>query len=160
MHRDTIPIASPCGIDWNGMTLADAKKRFCGECKKHVHDLSQMTQAEARGLLTSPSADGLCVRYLYDERGEIWFAPDATPLLAPRPLARLKRLVVAAATVAAPLSLAACIGSAMPVPPSPPPSLNATMGAPPALPPEPVPSASGSNAPVPAPPATKAAEPR
>lgn len=114
MHREEIRIASPCGVDWNGMTLADAKKRFCAECKKHVHDLSQMTRAEARALLASPATEGLCVRYLHDERGEVWFAPEAAPLVAPGRLARMKRFAMAAAAVAAPLSLTACMGAAMP----------------------------------------------
>lgn len=112
MQRDEIPIASPCGADWNGMTLADAKKRFCGECKKHVHDLSQMTRPEARALLASAVTEDLCVRYLYDERGEVWFAPEAAPLVAPGRLARMKRFALAAAAVAAPLSLTACMGAA------------------------------------------------
>ncbi|APR85021.1 Hypothetical protein A7982_10370 [Minicystis rosea] len=162
MHRDEIPIASPCSVDFSSMTLADAKKRFCGECKKHVHDLSQMSRTEARALLSSPTTEGLCVHYLYDERGAVWFAEEAK-LVAPSRLARMKRFVAAAAAVAAPLSLTACMGAAMPHEPLPPP---------PSPPAAPAPSASAApttsasaapaapQAPASAAPAPKVAAPR
>lgn len=157
MHRDEIPIASPCGVDWNGMTLADAKRRFCAECQKHVHDLSQMTRAEARALLSSAATEKLCVRYLYDERGEVWFAPEAAPLVAPGRLARMKRFALTAAAVAAPLSLTACMGE-MPPPPQPPMPTTAERAAPPS-PTVNVATPAPTAGPA-APPAPKAASPR
>lgn len=154
MHRDEIPIASPCGVYWNGMTLADAKKRFCADCKKHVHDLSQMSRAEARTLLSSTATENLCVRYLHDERGEIWFAPEAAPLVAPGRLARVKRFALAAAAVAAPLSLTACMGAAPTPPPQPPMPAAAESATPPRPTVNVTPSASTT------PPVLKAASPR
>lgn len=41
----------------------DDKKRFCGQCQKHVHNLSAMTANEAESLLAS--SQKLCVRYSY-----------------------------------------------------------------------------------------------
>lgn len=90
------------------MTRREATRRFCGDCKKHVNDLSMMTETEARELLASPTTEGLCIRYLADEKGQLAFLPDV-PVSG---LTRLKRAALAAATLAAPLSLAACMGAA------------------------------------------------
>jgi hypothetical protein len=49
--------------------------RFCGDCNKLVHDLSSMSESRARQLLEQ-SSESLCVRYLHDQTGEIWFAED------------------------------------------------------------------------------------
>ncbi|MFT4623101.1 MAG: hypothetical protein ACI8PZ_001757 [Myxococcota bacterium] len=70
MHRDELPIPSPCSADWSGMD-GDRARRFCGACTKHVHDLSEMTAAEARDLLTRERSTGLCVRYTARPDGRI-----------------------------------------------------------------------------------------
>src|SRR5271163_2982243 len=105
MNRIDIPIAIPCQADWTTMTLAD-RGRFCGACRKVVRELGRMTETEARALLASPPTEGLCVRYIHDERGEIVFRPDVVPL------ARLARKAVALAlAVVLPVSACACGGS-------------------------------------------------
>ena len=68
---DAIEIASPCTQDWNAMT-GDEKRRFCGECRLHVHDLSQMTRGEADDLLAAAAGGRVCVR--------IWRRPDGRVL--------------------------------------------------------------------------------
>lgn len=56
-----LKIASPCSADWNTMA-GDERKRFCGECKLSVYNLSGMTSYDAENLLRN--AEGrLCVRY-------------------------------------------------------------------------------------------------
>jgi len=56
-----IKIASPCRADWNEM-YGDNRKRFCGECKLNVYNLSGMTRDEAESLIIK--AEGrLCVRF-------------------------------------------------------------------------------------------------
>ena len=124
----------------------EGKRRFCADCKKHVHDLSSMDEVEARALLASSETEGLCVRFLYDENGKVLFADDAR-LVAPRALVRAKRLATAAAALALPLSLTACMGARRP--PEPPPAM---MGTPTATP---EPAAAAPAAPLAAP----AAEP-
>jgi hypothetical protein len=153
MNRSELPIVSPCGADWQGMTPRDVASRFCDACSKHVHDLSRMTQAEARRLLAAPATEGLCVRYLHDERGNVLFAQ--APLVPSSRLASAKRL--AAATLAtASLSLSACMGE--PVPPVPPPTpMMGAVACP--MPPPPAPTASASSAPS-AVPAAPVAAPR
>ena len=110
MRQNELRIETPCGMDYDAM-IADpktAKKRFCGECKKHVHDLSKMTKPEARALLAAPATEGLCIRYLYDAQGDVVFADRLVPTSA---LTRAKRFVTAAAALALPLSLNACMGA-------------------------------------------------
>src|SRR3982751_6008340 len=56
-----IRVASPCPADWDAM-YGDAHKRFCGDCKLNVYNLSGMTRDEAESLIIK--AEGrLCVRY-------------------------------------------------------------------------------------------------
>jgi len=59
---DSLRIASPCTADWAAMT-GDDKKRFCAQCKLHVHDLSAMTSDEAMALLRSAGQGRTCVRF-------------------------------------------------------------------------------------------------
>lgn len=58
---NNIKIASPCPADWNAM-IGDERKRYCGDCKLNVYNLSGMTQAEAQNLLIN-SEGRLCVRF-------------------------------------------------------------------------------------------------
>jgi len=58
---NNLKIASPCSQDWNAMVGSD-RKRYCGECKLNVYNLSDMTKAEAENLLMN-SEGRLCVRY-------------------------------------------------------------------------------------------------
>lgn len=101
MEQRDFPIASPCSLDWQKMTPADGG-RFCGDCKKVVRDLSRLSEGEARALLRTPPREGLCVRYLHDRHGKIFFAGDArAPLLPPSFLHRAKRVAVASVALAA-----------------------------------------------------------
>jgi hypothetical protein len=134
MNRREIPIAAPCSADWTTMTLAD-RGRFCARCRKVVHELARLTEAEARRLLSSPPTEGLCVRYIHDARGEIVFRPDLIPSAA---LARAKRVAAAAlAGVAFPLAATGCSGTTLtgsPLPVDPSAQQEVMMGAPPPLP--------------------------
>jgi hypothetical protein len=113
MNRTDLPIATPCSADWTTMTLAD-RGRFCGDCKKVVRELAQLTEREARALLASPPTEGLCVRYVHDTTGEIVFRPDVVPVSR---LARMRRAVaVALAAASLPMAAAGCMGAA-PMPP-------------------------------------------
>ena len=58
---NNLKVASPCSQDWNAM-LGDNRKRYCGECKLNVYNLSGMTRTEAENLVMN--AEGrLCVRF-------------------------------------------------------------------------------------------------
>jgi hypothetical protein len=112
LTTNDVRIETPCGVDWSRMTRREANKRFCGACRKHVHDLSSMSEDEARALLTAPATEGLCVRYLADDRGRIAFRPDV-------PTSRLESRSLLAAALTMPLTLTACMGAAQPPMPVP-----------------------------------------
>jgi hypothetical protein len=58
---NNLKVASPCSQDWEAMIGSD-RKRFCGECKLNVYNLSGMTRGEAENLLLN-SEGRLCVRF-------------------------------------------------------------------------------------------------
>jgi hypothetical protein len=107
MEEKDLAVAAPCNVDWRKMTPADGG-RFCGDCKKVVRDLSTMRERDARTLLKSAGNGELCVRYLYDKHGKIFFAGDREQLVPASLLQRAKRVAMSAAALAVPLSLAAC----------------------------------------------------
>jgi hypothetical protein len=111
MHKDALRIDEPCQMDFDAMTRGD-RSRFCGACKKHVHELTKLTESEARRLLATPSTEGLCVRYVYDDLGHVVFRDSFRDHPIPgSALVRAKR-VLQTALVALPLSLTACMGAA------------------------------------------------
>ncbi len=64
-----IKVASPCSANWDEM-FGNERKRFCGECKLNVYNLSGMTKYDAENLL-AVSEGGLCVRYFQRSDGTI-----------------------------------------------------------------------------------------
>ena len=58
---DKIKVASPCSQDWNAM-IGNERKRYCGDCKLNVYNLSGMSRTEAENLLTN-SEGRLCIRF-------------------------------------------------------------------------------------------------
>ncbi len=106
MKTGDIRIESPCTVDWESMSPRSAANgRFCGDCQKVVRDLSSMRAGEATKLLAN-APPGLCVRYLHDEYGNVWFKDQA--LLSRGNL--LKKAAGLAALAMTPL-LTACMGT-------------------------------------------------
>jgi hypothetical protein len=66
---NNLKIASPCPANWDAM-YGDDRKRFCGECKLNVYNLSGMTKPEAEQLLSN-SEGRLCVRYYQRADGTV-----------------------------------------------------------------------------------------
>ncbi len=66
---NNIKIASPCSQDWAEM-IGTERKRFCGECKLNVYNLSGMSQEEAENLLMN-SEGRLCVRFFKRADGTV-----------------------------------------------------------------------------------------
>jgi len=64
-----VHVASPCPADWSKMT-GDERVRMCGQCSKHVFNLSQMTRSEAEELVIEKHGN-LCVRYFQRTDGTI-----------------------------------------------------------------------------------------
>jgi hypothetical protein len=134
MRRESLPIAQPCDADWEQMD-GDESVRFCHRCAKHVHNLSAMSEADARALVATSER---CIRYTHDA-GRVRFAGRSGPL---------PRLAAAAALAFGSLASSACMGKL--VCPVPPPDQPAPAGAPASE--QPAPSAAPSDDPQPAPP--------
>src|SRR5262245_26402928 len=66
---NNIKIASPCSANWDTM-FGNERKRFCGECKLNVYNISGMTRKDAESLLEQ-SEGRLCVRYYRRADGTI-----------------------------------------------------------------------------------------
>ena len=66
---NNVKIASPCSADWNEM-YGDNRKRFCGDCKLNVYNLSGMTKTEAESLIIN-SEGRLCVRFYERADGSV-----------------------------------------------------------------------------------------
>jgi len=94
MKREEANILSPCSEDWEAMR-GDDRRRFCDICEKHVHNLSAMTETEARSVVANKD---VCVRYKLDRR---------TQTIRHRPARRFAVRAVATAAVTASLALPA-----------------------------------------------------
>jgi len=66
---DNIRVAAPCAADWSKM-VGDDRVRHCGDCRKNVYNLSEMTRDEAQSLLVAHEGK-LCVRYYKRHDGTI-----------------------------------------------------------------------------------------
>ena len=66
---DNIRVASPCSVDWNQM-YGSNRKRFCGDCKLNVYNLSDMTRQEAENFLMT-SEGRVCVRFYRRSDGTV-----------------------------------------------------------------------------------------
>lgn len=66
---DNIRVASPCSAEWSKMS-GDERARFCGDCKKNVYNISEMTRDEAEALIVAKEGR-LCVRYYQRADGTI-----------------------------------------------------------------------------------------
>ncbi len=88
-------IATPCKAPWENMD-GDERVRFCRECNRNVYNLSAMTDAEARRVV-SEREGRLCVRF-YQRR-------DGTVLTSDCPVAQKRSFLRTGAGTA--LALAA-----------------------------------------------------
>src|SRR6516225_4044473 len=109
MKRSLVVIRTPCGADWSSMSPRGSA-RLCASCDKLVHDLSAMSESNARRLL-GETHDSLCVRYLYDQTGEIWFAEHSSRIPSAPALGMRAAAAALALAATAPLLTQACGGA-------------------------------------------------
>jgi hypothetical protein len=62
-------ITRPCTADWDQMR-GDDKRRFCEHCRKHVHNVSAMSQRELADFVKA-SNEPACVTYYQRRDGEV-----------------------------------------------------------------------------------------
>jgi len=67
---DGLTVASPCTVPWESME-GDERTRFCGQCRLHVFDFSELTRGEIEALV-SRAGERIC--------GRIHRRPDGTLL--------------------------------------------------------------------------------
>jgi hypothetical protein len=95
-----LAVPVPCTVPWESMT-GDARRRFCSQCRLHVHDVSAMTRDEAIAFVARARVEGgACVRLHRRPDGRI-VTRDCVEVV--RRLRRRARF--AAASVAAVLGL-------------------------------------------------------
>lgn len=102
---DNLRIAAPCQAAWADMSAersGDARVRHCGDCKKSVFDLSEMTREQAEATIVAHNGK-LCVRYFQRPDGTIMTADCAVGTRQ-----RRRRRWVAVGTVA--MLAAAAVG--------------------------------------------------
>lgn len=60
-RRFKLRVNEPCSEPWGSMA-GDDRRRFCGRCSLHVHDLSAMREEAVMKLIAGPDPH-LCIRY-------------------------------------------------------------------------------------------------
>jgi len=107
MDSSKLPITGPCPIDLDAIGYdRGSKVGHCGHCDKSVHNLSTMTEKDARAFLRERAGEKICVTYARDPDGVVQFRTARKPDVVP--LARLRRSATAAAGVGLAAALAAC----------------------------------------------------
>jgi hypothetical protein len=65
--RFKLRVHEPCSQPWGSMA-GDDRRRFCGRCSLHVHDLSAMREEAVMKLIAGPDPH-LCIRYSVRDDG-------------------------------------------------------------------------------------------
>jgi len=100
---DRVRVAKPCPVSWASMR-GDDVTRFCGSCRKHVHDLSAMTRGEAEAFLGAQrEANPACVTFYRRLDGTV--VSEDCPSGAGAGTTRRKKLLVFATVAAAAAAL-------------------------------------------------------
>lgn len=106
-----ISVATPCHVDWDTMS-GDERKRFCGNCKKNVYNLSDMPEKEATSFISKEVGAGRvpCIQFYKREDGTILFDNCPVALRKVRDAAR-RTFKVVASLVSLCLSVATAIAA-------------------------------------------------
>lgn len=94
-----LQIATPCKADWNAMS-GDERKRFCGECKMHVYNISSMTLPEAEALIVGADGARVCLRMFRRADGTV-MTKDCPVGIAAKLKSRVKKTVACVSAAAA-----------------------------------------------------------
>lgn len=107
-------IPHPCPKQWEEMS-GGKKRRFCEQCQRHVHDLSELDSVRRQQLLSSP--ESVCVTFLSDSKGRLISFEKSHWILSV--LFRMRFAICAAVAAILPFGLSSCanrIGGAPPMP--------------------------------------------
>ena len=90
-----VEIASPCPASWDSM-VGDERVRFCGQCQRHVYNLSAMTAAEGEQLIIEKEGK-LCAQIYRRSDGTVLTSDCPVGLAAVRSRIRKTAMRTAAA---------------------------------------------------------------
>lgn len=76
---DNVQLAYACPLRWEKL-VGGERQRYCGQCERHVHNLSAMTRPEAERLLASGVP--VCVRVEVDAQGRAVHRPGLAAAVA------------------------------------------------------------------------------
>jgi hypothetical protein len=74
---DSVSIPVPCEVPWSDMR-GDARTRHCDQCKQNVHDVSELSRAEALALIGEAGTKPPCLRVFRRPDGRVMTADCAT----------------------------------------------------------------------------------
>src|SRR3954469_22430809 len=75
---EQIQIPKPCPVDWDSMP-GDARRRYCGACGRHMHNLSAMPCAEAERFVAESDGGSSCVQVTRRWSGKVLTLDYARP---------------------------------------------------------------------------------
>ena len=113
MNRRDVPIETPCSARWDRME-GDAQRRRCSACETDVHDLTALTERDARAFVAANST--ACLRYRYDRRTGALVHATAPTGTAPAPTPRLGATSTGATSTGATSTGAGRLGRFVPRP--------------------------------------------
>lgn len=105
-NLDLIEVASPCPVPWESMQ-GDTRVRHCGQCRKNVYQLAEMTRNEAEALIMGAQGE-VCVQ-LYRRADGTVVTRDCAEVAASRSL--VSALAITGVSVVALLGLNSTLGS-------------------------------------------------
>lgn len=92
-QANDIVISSPCTVSWQSMN-GDEKIRFCGECKKNVHNITNMPPNEVADVLSRRIDERLCIFMYKRKNGTVVL--DNCPAFLRQKRDRMRNYAVAA----------------------------------------------------------------
>ena len=102
---DHIAVAAPCPVSWDAMD-GNEQVRFCERCQQNVYNLSEMTAAQAAGVVEA-SQDRLCIQ-LFRRRDGTLVTADSPAGWRWNLFKRLRRRMAWAASLFAVVFLSGC----------------------------------------------------
>jgi Carboxypeptidase regulatory-like domain len=78
-NRLKLSVTEPCHENWHAMPGTE-RERFCEACERVVHNLSAMTERDARKVLAASEGSRICARLCHDSQGDLVFRPEVRRL--------------------------------------------------------------------------------
>lgn len=105
-NLDLIEVPTPCPVPWDAMQ-GDSRVRHCGQCRKNVYQLAELTRNEAEALIMGAEGE-VCVQ-LYRRADGTVVTRDCAEVAASRSL--VSAVALASVSVVALLGLNSTLGS-------------------------------------------------